>query len=76
MPVLPTIAGELKRAQARSELGPPPEGRPVQPLTGSTRDKYLKIFRDWFWNEGIDLDSLLVEEINILLLPFWQQSIW
>ncbi len=43
----------------RSEFGPSPEGRRVQPVTGSLRDKYLKIFRDWVTSEGIDLDSVL-----------------
>jgi len=79
MPVQPTTAGEFRRAGIRLQTGPLPEGRPVQPLTGSTREKYLKVFRAWAAAEGIDLDALLensyswVEEINIVLCRFGRQ---
>ena len=79
MPVLPATAGEFRRAGIRSQAGPLPEGRPVQPLTGSTRERYLRVFREWSFSEGIDLDALLenshvwVEEINIVLCCFGRQ---
>ena len=79
MPVYPTTAGEIRRAGIRQQAGPLPEGRPVQPLTGSIREKYLRVFRAWATAEGIDLDALLensyswVEEINIVLCRFGRQ---
>lgn len=79
MPVLPTTAGEVRRADVRRQLGPLPEGRPVMPITGSNRERYLAAFRTWTVSEGVDLDSLLdnchfwVEEINVLLCRFGRQ---
>lgn len=79
MPVLPTTVGEFRRAGVRQQAGPLPEGRPVQPQTGSTREKYLRVFREWAAAEGIDIDALLensytwVEEINIVLCRFGRQ---
>ena len=79
MPVLPTTAGEVRRADVRRQLGPLPEGRPVMPITGSNRERYLAALRTWTVSEGVDLDSLLdnshfwVEEINVLLCRFGRQ---
>lgn len=79
MPVMPSTAGEVRRADQRRHFGPLPEGRPVQPTTGSHRERYLNVFRNWVAAEGIDLEALLenshvwVEDLNILLCRFGRQ---
>ena len=79
MPVFPTTAGDVGRAQRRSGVNELPGGRPVLARTGSLRFKYFEVFSGWVSGNGIDLDELLlqpvrnVDEINALLTRFGRE---
>ena len=73
MPLSPKTPGEIRKAEQRRLGDPLPDGRPVLPTTGSTRERYLSHFYDWARSELIDVDHLLenpsiyVEEINAIV---------
>lgn len=79
MPMVPNTAGEVAKAKARAVQPPLPIGRPVMPITGSTRERYLEVFKNWAAELGYDLSLMLdnhyfyIDDLNVLLSRFGRE---
>ena len=79
MPMVPNTAGEVAKAKTRASQPPLPIGRPVMPTTGSSRERFLEIFRCWLNELGYDLTFLLdnrylyIDDLNVLLSRYGRE---
>ena len=79
MPIVPNTAGEVAKAKSRASQPPLPIGRPVMPTTGSSRERFLEVFRCWLNELGYDLTFLLdnhylyIDDLNVLLSRYGRE---